>query len=93
MNAAANIAYAAQAKNGGKLTLPVLFPHGACDYTCGTIDSHLAEPMRRDCADLTGSLYPPAIGWRRSDPRRSTPCWHGCELGPFPGQAIFVGGN
>jgi hypothetical protein len=53
MNAAANIAYASQTKNGGKLTLPVLFLHGACDYTCETIDSRLAEPMRRDCADLT----------------------------------------
>src|SRR6516164_2819676 len=39
MNAAANTAYAAQAKNGGKLTLPVLFLHGAYDYTCETIDS------------------------------------------------------
>jgi hypothetical protein len=33
MNAAANITHAGQAKNGGKLTLPVLFLHGACDYT------------------------------------------------------------
>ena len=31
MNAAANIAYAAQAENGGKLTLPALFLHGAYD--------------------------------------------------------------
>ena len=26
---------------------------GAYDYTCETIDFRLAEPMRRDCADLT----------------------------------------
>ena len=32
---------------------PVLFLHGAYDYTCETIDSRLAEPMRHDCADLT----------------------------------------
>ena len=32
--------------------MPVLFLHGAFDYTCETMDSRLAEPMRRDCADL-----------------------------------------
>jgi pimeloyl-ACP methyl ester carboxylesterase len=58
MNGAANIAYAAHAKNRGKLTLPVLFLHGAHDYTCETIDSRLAEPMRRDCADLTEVVVP-----------------------------------
>ena len=58
MNAAANTAYAAQANKGGKLTLPVLFLHGAYDYTCETIDSRLAEPMRGDCADLTEVIVP-----------------------------------
>jgi hypothetical protein len=58
MNGAANIAYAAQAQNGGKLTLLVLFLHGACEYTCETIDSRLAEPMRRDCANLTEVVIP-----------------------------------
>ena len=53
MNSAANVAYAARARDAGKLTLPVLFLHGAYDYTCETIDSSLAEPMRCDCADLT----------------------------------------
>ena len=52
-NSVANTAYAARARDAGKLTLPVLFLHGAYDYTCETIDSRLAEPMRRDCADLT----------------------------------------
>ena len=33
--------------------MPVLFLHGAYDYTCETIDSRLAEPMRLHCADLT----------------------------------------
>jgi pimeloyl-ACP methyl ester carboxylesterase len=58
MNAAANIAYAGKAKNEGKLALPVLFLHGAYDYTCETIDSRLAEPIRRDCADLTEVVVP-----------------------------------
>jgi pimeloyl-ACP methyl ester carboxylesterase len=52
MNHAANLAYAAEAGNSGRIALPALFLHGACDTTCETIDSRLAEPMRRDCADL-----------------------------------------
>jgi pimeloyl-ACP methyl ester carboxylesterase len=53
MNGKANGAYAARAANGGKLAMPVLFLHGAHDYTCETLRSRLAEPMRRDCPDLT----------------------------------------
>ena len=56
MNHGRNVAYAAHAKNGGRLTLPVLFLHGAWDTTCETIDSKLAEPMRQDCADLTEAV-------------------------------------
>ena len=52
MNHAANAAYAARAPGGGRLALPVLFLHGAYDTTCETMTSRLAEPMRRDCADL-----------------------------------------
>ena len=58
MNDASNIAYAARAKNGGALTLPVLFLHAACDDTCDTMDSRLAEPMRRDCTELTEAVVP-----------------------------------
>ena len=53
MNSARNIAYAAKARDNGRLSMPVLFLHGAFDYTCETIDSRLAEPMRESCADLT----------------------------------------
>jgi pimeloyl-ACP methyl ester carboxylesterase len=53
MNHKANGAYARRAKNGGKLSMPVLFLHGAYDTTCETVSSKLAEPMRRDCSDLT----------------------------------------
>ena len=42
-----------RAANGGRLAMPVLFLHGAYDTTCETMTSRLAEPMRRDCADLT----------------------------------------
>jgi pimeloyl-ACP methyl ester carboxylesterase len=53
MNHKRNGEYARRAKNGGKLTMPVLFLHGAYDFTCETMTSKLAEPMRRDCSDLT----------------------------------------
>ena len=53
MNHAANAAYAAKAPNEGRIAMPVLFLHGAFDYTCETIDSRLAEPMREFCSDLT----------------------------------------
>ena len=53
MNNDRNGAYAKRAKNGGKLAMPVLFLHGAYDTTCETMTSRLAEPMRRDCSDLT----------------------------------------
>jgi pimeloyl-ACP methyl ester carboxylesterase len=53
MNNQRNGAYAKHAKNGGKLAMPVLFLHGAYDTTCETMTSRLAEPMRRECANLT----------------------------------------
>src|SRR6185312_5802780 len=53
MNHERNLEYGGTAVNGGRLAMPVLFLHGACDYTCETIDSRLAEPMRQDCGDLT----------------------------------------
>jgi pimeloyl-ACP methyl ester carboxylesterase len=53
MNNDANADYAKRAKNGGKLSMPVLFLHGAYDTTCETMTSRFPEPMRRDCADLT----------------------------------------
>src|SRR5882762_7987335 len=45
--------YATQAQNGGKLAMPVLFLHGDYDYTCETVVSRLAEPMRQDCSNLS----------------------------------------
>lgn len=53
MNHRHNRAFAARARDGGVLRMPVLFLHGAYDYTCETVSSRLAEPMRRDCRDLT----------------------------------------
>ena len=53
MNHARNLEFARKAVSGGQLTMPVLFLHGAYDYTCETVSSRLAEPMRRDCQSLT----------------------------------------
>jgi pimeloyl-ACP methyl ester carboxylesterase len=49
----ANLRYAARVPGGGVLRLPVLFVHATYDVVCETVDSALAEPMRRDCTDLT----------------------------------------
>ena len=53
MNPESNMAYAAGSPNGGRLSMPVLFVHATCDYTCDTLYSRLADPMREACADLT----------------------------------------
>ena len=53
MNANANAAFAKHAETSWRLTMPVLFMHGAYDYVCETIVSRLAEPMRANCANLT----------------------------------------
>lgn len=53
MNDAANIAYTKTAKNGGRIDIPALFLAAEYDYTCESIDSDLARPMRDFCSDLT----------------------------------------
>jgi pimeloyl-ACP methyl ester carboxylesterase len=58
MNHERNLQYATKAANGGKLSLPVLFLHGEYDYTCETVTSRLADPMRGDCRNLTEVIVP-----------------------------------
>jgi len=53
MNHARNLEFGLKALNGGRLEMPVLFLHAEYDYVCETMDSRLAEPMRRDCANLS----------------------------------------
>lgn len=53
MNNDANLDYAREAPDFGRLTLPVLFLHAVWDTVCETVRSRLADPMRADCADLT----------------------------------------
>jgi pimeloyl-ACP methyl ester carboxylesterase len=69
MNAERNIAYAARAKRGGAIALPVLFLHGQYDVTCETVASRLAEPMRRDCKALT-EVHVPSGHWMAQEKPR-----------------------
>lgn len=53
MNHEANAAYAATAVAKGNIDLPALFIAARYDYTCESITSSLAEPMRQACSNLT----------------------------------------
>lgn len=53
MNGEANRAYAERSLDNGHLAMPVLFLHAEYDYTCETVSSRLADPMRAYCAHLT----------------------------------------
>ncbi len=57
VNHAANAAYAAEAKNGGRLDMPVLFLAARYDYTCESVTSRLAEPMRGLAGNLTEHVF------------------------------------
>lgn len=70
MNDAANLAYASEAPDFGRLSLPVLFLHATWDTVCDTVHSWLAEPMRDDCADLTEVSSRPATNSCWSAPTR-----------------------
>jgi pimeloyl-ACP methyl ester carboxylesterase len=69
MNSRRNLDYAARARDGGVLRLPVLFLHGEYDFTCETVRSGLAEPMRRDCRDLTEVIVPSGHWMAQEKPR------------------------
>jgi pimeloyl-ACP methyl ester carboxylesterase len=54
MNATRNIEYAKQARNGGRISLSVLFLHGTYDYVCETTANfRFADIMRSACSNLT----------------------------------------
>ncbi|WP_428390458.1 alpha/beta fold hydrolase [Lichenicoccus sp.] len=58
LNDRANIAFAAEAPNYGRISLPVLFLAGQWDTVCDAAYGHLAEPMREDCSNLTEESIP-----------------------------------
>lgn len=68
MNSDANAAYQTTSANAGRLAMPVLFLHAAYDYTCETIDSRLAGPMRQSCADLTEGVAATGHWMAQEDP-------------------------
>ncbi len=53
LNDEMNAAYAAEAPDFGRLSLPVLFIHAAWDVVCNTLHTRLADPMRSECFNLT----------------------------------------
>ncbi len=53
MNHERNGEFGKRVLNNGRLEMPVLFLHAAYDYTCETVESRLAEPMRQDCERLS----------------------------------------
>ena len=58
MNDDANIAYAREAPNGGRLSQPVLFVNGDYDQICSITGNRQGDPMRAACADLTVTSMP-----------------------------------
>ena len=68
MNGAANVAYAREARNGGRIDLPVLFLHAAYDFVCETTHSRLAEPMRAACSNLTEATAKTGHWMAQEDP-------------------------
>tara|TARA_R110002094_G_scaffold83852_1_gene88431 strand:+ start:325 stop:1344 length:1020 start_codon:yes stop_codon:yes gene_type:complete len=55
LNQQANRDFAVSVQSNWTLEMPVLFLHGKYDLTCETLESQLAQPMRKWCADLTES--------------------------------------
>ena len=58
VNDAANIAYARQAPNSGRVSQPVLFVNGDFDQICSIAGNRQGDPMRAACADLTVTSIP-----------------------------------
>ena len=56
MNHESNLDYSMKALNGRRIDLPTLFLAARYDYTCETVNSRLAEPMRELCSDLTEQI-------------------------------------
>ena len=53
LNDDANVAYAHSAPNGGRLQQPLLYINGDWDGICEITRTHLGDPMREKCSNLT----------------------------------------
>ena len=60
LNDDANYAYARQAPNRGRITLPVLYVNGDYDQTNTIVGNGSGDPMRGSCPDLTVTSLPAA---------------------------------
>ena len=58
LNDDANIEYAREAPDGGRLSQPVLFVNGDFDQICTITGNRQGEPMRAACADLHVTTMP-----------------------------------
>ena len=58
VNDDANVAYAREAPDGGRLALPVLFVNGEWDAICSIAGDRQGDPMRAACSDLTVTDLP-----------------------------------
>ncbi|GAB2573770.1 alpha/beta fold hydrolase [Microlunatus antarcticus] len=58
VNDDANVAYAREATDGGRLAQPVLFVNGDWDPICGITGNRQGDPMRAACEDLTVTNLP-----------------------------------
>ncbi|MET1047111.1 MAG: alpha/beta fold hydrolase [Hyphomicrobium sp.] len=58
MNDDADIAYAREAPDGGRISQPVLFVNGDFDQVCTIIGNRQGDPMRAVCSDLTLTSLP-----------------------------------
>lgn len=58
VNDAANIAYAGEAPDEGRLSMPVLFINGDYDQICTIAGNKQGDPMRTACKDLTITSLP-----------------------------------
>lgn len=58
VNDGANIAFAREAPDSGRLSQPVLFVDGEWDPICSIVGNRQGDPMRAACADLTVTRIP-----------------------------------
>jgi pimeloyl-ACP methyl ester carboxylesterase len=68
LNGRANVDYGRQSLDGGRLGMPVLFLHGAYDYTCQTVTGTVVEPMRAHCRDLAEKVLGTGHWMAQEDP-------------------------
>ena len=91
LNHAANAAYAAEALDGGRLAMPVLFLVGDSEPTCECVRSRLAEPMVALCADLTTAVLPSGH-WlaqeRPTEVNSALAAWLAGPVGALPNLAL-----